>query len=252
LQFAVLPGAFCLAAIVSAAEPAVMTVENIARELGSVRQEIAALHDEINSEQQVFSDQLRSLVNQKNDLEIKISRNDLNIQDLQRELAVLREKQQQQSAPSAALIPELKSAIVALHEVVAGSLPFRLQDRLDVLAGIEHRLQTQAISPNKALNQVWAFVEDELTLGRSSGIYSETLDLSGSPTLARVLRIGKVALFYSTESGNYGLIRFNEGRWQRQPLQQQQQIAMVEDLFESYAKNIRTGLFTIPNYLPRN
>lgn len=233
------------------AETNVRSVENIARELGSLRQEIAVLHDQINAEQQVYADQMRSLANQKNDLEIKISRSDLNIAELQRELQLLKERQNEQSAPMTELVPVLNKALATLRDQVADSLPFRRQERLEAIDSLGSRLATQSISPNKAVNQLWAFVEDELTLGRSSGIYTETLELDGQPMLARVLRLGKVAMYFSTESGKRGVIRAQGDGWQQTAITDAEQIAQLDALFSSYAKNIRTGMFTVPNFLPR-
>lgn len=231
----------------------VASIDNIARELSAIRQEIGELHDQINTEKQSFSDQMRSLANQKTDLDIKISRQQLNLQDLERELATLKKSRRQQTTPDAEVVPMVRGEISALRQQLSSSVPFRLQDRLDVLDDIETRLNTQAISSNKAINQLWAFVEDEMTLGRSSGIHSETLDVNGAPTLARVLRLGKIAMFYTLEEGKYGLVRQElvSGSWQHEEITAGDDVALLDSLFDAYAKNIRTGLFVVPNPLPR-
>lgn len=242
-----------LAAPAGAASKDVASIDNIARELSAIRQEIGELHDQINSERQVFSDQMRSLANQKADLEIRISRQQLNLKDLNRELATLKESRRQQTTPDAQVVPVVLEEIAALRKQLDSSVPFRLEDRLDVLREIEKRLTSGAISSNKAINQLWAFVEDELTMGRSSGIHSETLDVNGAPTLARVLRLGKIAMFYTLEEGKYGLVRQElvSGSWQHEEITASSDVALLDKLFDAYAKNIRTGLFVVPNLLPR-
>lgn len=242
-----------LAAPAGAASKDVASIDNIARELSAIRQEIGELHDQINSERQVFSDQMRSLANQKADLEIRISRQQLNLKDLNRELATLKESRRQQTTPDAQVVPVVLEEIAALRKQLDSSVPFRLEDRLDVLREIEKRLTSGAISSNKAINQLWAFVEDELTMGRSSGIHSETLDVNGAPTLARVLRLGKIAMFYTLEEGKYGLVRQElvSGSWQHEEISAGSDVALLDKLFDAYAKNIRTGLFVVPNLLPR-
>lgn len=248
---ALLSGAFASQGIYASSD--VASIDNIARELSAIRQEIGALHDQINGERQAFSDQMRSLANQKTDLEIKISRQQLNLKDLNRELTTLKESRRQQATPDAEVVPMVLEEIAALRQQVGASVPFRLQDRLDVLQDIEGRLNSRAISSNKAINQLWAFVEDELTMGRSSGIHSETLDINGVPTLARVLRLGKVAMFYTLEEGKYGLVRQElvSGSWQHEEISAADDVALLDQLFDAYAKNIRTGLFVVPNLLPR-
>lgn len=229
------------------------SIENITRELSTLRQEIGQLHDEINHEKQVFNDQMRSLANQRSDLEVRISRQQLNLQDLERELASMREARAEQNLPDEQLTPMILDTIRDLRRIVSESLPFRLQDRLAVIDGIESKLRTQAITANKATNQLWAFVEDELAMGKTSGIHNETLEIAGTPQLARVLRLGKLAMFYTLPDGGYGLVRKDAGSagWQHQSVTGKDDIALVNQLFDAYAKNIRTGLFVVPNPLPR-
>ena len=124
--------------------------------------------------------------------------------------------------------------------------------RLDALADIEHRLDTNIISPNKAANQLWAFVEDELVLGRSSGIYNDTLEIDGKKELVKVLRVGKIALFYQTANDQYGVIKRQGEDWFQKKLKAEESIAKLDNLFDSFNKNIRNGFFELPNFLPRN
>ena len=117
---------------------------------------------------------------------------------------------------------------------------------------IEHRLDAGIISPNKAANQLWAFVEDELMLGRSSGLYNDTININNQDRLVKVLRIGKIAMFYKTQDGQFGLLQKNGNQWQRQSVDDGESIAQLEQLFDSFAKNIRNGQYTVPNFLPRS
>ena len=146
--------------------------------------------------------------------------------------------------------PVLTSAIALLKESIKDSIPFKRDQRLQALNDIEHRLTTNIITPNKAANQLWAFVEDELVLGRSSGIYNETINVSGEEKLVKVLRLGKVAMFYKASDNEYGVIKKEQDTWQQMAVTSKEDQLQLDNLFDSFNKNIRNGLFKVPNFLP--
>jgi hypothetical protein len=227
-------------------------LKNISQELVKVRQQIESLHSEINYEKEKYRDQMRSYTSQKSDLDVRISRAELNIKDLQRELKKLTEQNRVKNKAQADITPVLKESIAELRTVVSESLPFRLEQRLKALDEIENRLDSGIVSPNKAANQLWAYVEDELMLGKSSGIYNDTVNIDGQEKLVKVLRIGKVAMFYKTAEDQYGVTRLEKGQWRQQPFDDSSSVSELEQLFDSFNKNIRNGQFVTPNFLPRS
>lgn len=230
----------------------IQSLENISRELVTLRQQIAKLHDEINFKKDSFNDQIRSYANQKSDLEVKSSRSDLSIKELQLELDKLKALNKEKFEVYDEITPVLKNAIAQVRSSVSASLPFKLQDRLQALKDIEYRLDAQLISPNKAANQLWAFIEDELILGRSSGIHNETIVIDGQERLVKVLRLGKIALFYKTPQAGYGVLRKQSGTWSQEAIVGRDSARQLDQLFDSFSKNIRNGLFTVPNFLPNS
>lgn len=230
----------------------VQSLENISQELVNIRQQIETLHNQISYAKAAYKDQMRSYSNQKSDLDVRISRADLNIKDLQRELKKLTDSGREKSRSKNDITPVLKQAIVALRNSISTSLPFKLDQRLSALNEIGARLDANLISPNKAANQLWAFVEDELMLGKSSGIYNDTLYIDGQDKLVKVLRIGKIAMFYKTHDGHFGVIQKQGEHWQQRPVDTSDNVALLDKLFDSFSKNIRNGQFTTPNFLPRS
>jgi aspartyl-tRNA synthetase len=234
------------------ASTGISSLENISQELVKVRQEIGALHTDINFEKERYRDQLRSYSSQKSDLDVRISRAELNLKDLQRELKKLAEQNMEKSQAQADVTPVLKQAIKTLRSSVSNSLPFKLKDRLKVIDEIEFRLDSNTISPNKAANQLWAFVEDELMLGKSNGIYNDIVVIGGQEKLVKVLRIGKIAMFYKTSDDVFGVTKLDQGKWQQTVLDDSDSVSQLEVLFDSFNKNIRNGQFVTPNFLPRS
>jgi len=234
------------------AETELQTLENISGELVNIRQQIETLHNEISFKKDSYKDKMRSYSSQKSDLNVRISRAELNIKDLQRELKKLTDINKDKNRDQKKILPILKVAIEQLRNTISTSLPFKLDQRLQALKDIEQRLDTNVISPNKAANQLWAFVEDELMLGKSSGIYNDTINIDGADKLVKVLRIGKIALFYKTQEGKYGVTKKQGSSWQQQKIDNSQNTAQLQFLFDSFSKNIRNGQFAIPNFLPKS
>ena len=134
------------------AEKELRSLENLSEELVKIRQDISQLHDQISFEKSRYNDQVRAFANQKSDLEVKNSRAELNIKELERELDKLREENQQKRAAFDEATPVLETAIASLRESVVKSLPFKLQDRLEALHDIEHRLKTNLIRNYRTAN----------------------------------------------------------------------------------------------------
>lgn len=240
----------CFISLLEANE--VDNIKNLSKKLVDVRQEIEALHTKISYKKESYNDRIRSYSNQKSDLDIKISRNELRIKELQRDLEKIKVDNLKNSSVQKNIVPILKNSITTLRETIKSSIPFKLQDRLNALADIEHRIDANLVTPNKAANQLWAFVEDEMMLGKSSGIYSDKIEIDGEIKLVKVLKVGKIALFFKSDQERYGMITKDGNLWKQTMITTQEQVQNTAKLFDTFAKQIRTGKFTINNILPNS
>lgn len=227
----------------------VENIKNVSKELVKVRQEIGELHATLSYKKAEFSDQMRSYSNQKSDLDIKISRNELKVKELQRDLLKLQTENKEKSSTQKDIVPVLKNAIKELKLTIKDSIPFKKEDRLNALNDIENRLDANIITPNKVANQLWAFVEDEMMLGKTSGLYNDTVTIDGTKKLVKVLKIGKIALFYK-DGQNYGMIKKRNNSWINEKISTKEDIANTAALFDAFSKQIRTGKFTVKNIIP--
>ena len=228
---------------------------NVAEELVRIRQEIETLHSKINDKKATFRDQMRAYANQKTDLNVKISRANLNIKSLQRDLQKLVQSKQKNRQAYEQIAPVIQKTVNFLDKSLQKSIPFKRKQRLQELHEIQQRLDGGLITPNKAANQLWAFVEDELMMGRSSGLYRDSMEIDGEEKLVKVLRIGKIAMFYQMQNHAnqevYGMVVQRQGDWKQFPLDQGEQRQQLQKLFDFYNKNIRNGLFELPDFLPQ-
>jgi aspartyl-tRNA synthetase len=229
----------------------VENIKNVSKELVKVRQEIEELHSTLSFKKSEFNDQMRSYSNQKSDLDIKISRNELKIKELERDLLKIKEENKEKSSTQKDIVPVLKDAIANLRVVIKDSIPFKKVDRLSALNEIKNRLDANLVTPNKVANQLWAFVEDEMMLGKTSGLYNDTVEIDGTKKLVKVLKIGKIAIFYK-DGESYGMIKKRDGAWVNEKITSKDDVVNTAKLFDTFSKQIRTGKFTIKNIIPQS
>jgi hypothetical protein len=134
-----------------------------------------------------------------------------------------------------------------LEAAIASTLPFQRQQRREEVRKIRERFSGNLIDVEAAIAQLWAVVEDEIRLGRESGIYRQTLTVEGKEHLVEVARVGMAMLFFKTGDGRYGLLERQGNDWVPEVLTRKEESKMVATLFDSFRKQIRTGFFTVPN-----
>jgi len=115
---------------------------------------------------------------------------------------------------------------------------------------IESRLNSGAITPQRAVNQLWAFVEDEVRIAKENAIYSQTINLDGADVLVDVAKLGSVMLFFRTREERYGRAVAGADGWRWEVLEGSDQRQQIKQLFDSLRKQIRQGEFELPNPIP--
>ena len=226
------------------------SVTNLTEEVITLRSEVEALHGELDDEKEALKSKIKSLAMQKSELEANIRREETRIKQLKDSIAKQREIIVKNSSGSQKLIPIIVEAADKMERVVAASLPFKKQDRLDVLKELKSNLQSSLITPEKAANKLWAFCEDEIRLTKENGIFRQSVTLGDEERLADVARIGMVAMYFKTGSDELGYVKKSGDNWEyvlTEDSSEREQIAM---LFDAFKKQIRSGFFTIPNTLP--
>ncbi|MFP4208520.1 MAG: DUF3450 family protein [Wenzhouxiangella sp.] len=222
-------------------------LEALAQELVRLRGEVEELNAELNQAQDRHRSEMNSLALQKGDQEATVRRERLRVEQLEADLARNRERARQAGIAGESLLPIAEAAIVELKTHIAASLPFKPGERLQAIEEIEARIAAGALTPARAINQIWRFYEDELRLTRENGLHSQIIELDGERMLADVARLGTVAMYFRTRDGEFGQVARNGDQWRFERLQDRDAVRQVETLFDSLQKQIRTGYFELPN-----
>lgn len=236
--------ALLFAATASAEEPAGLDAR--AARVAELRAEVAALQDQLQEQREDASVRLRALDAQQVDLEVQVRREELRMTQLDEALA----RQQQSAVDDAGLEDQVRPVVLeslaAVRAQVAGSLPFRVDERLAALDELRTGVEGGELPPTKALARLWAFVEDENRLSRENALDRQTIPLDGGEVLAEVARLGMVAMYWRAPDGRVGTVVRTAQGWSFTPITDRSGIVAVETLFDSLRKGIRTGWFELP------
>ena len=84
-----------------------------------------------------------------------------------------------------------------------------------------------------------------------NGLFQQTVKVNGQETLADVVRLGMVALYFRMSDGQVGYAQKDGGTWSYHVIDKPKDVEQVAMLFDSFKKQVRVGLFELPNALPQ-
>ncbi|GKS69491.1 protein of unknown function [Nitrosomonas sp. PY1] len=225
-------------------------LENLAKSLAKIRGEVETLQIQLDMEKEKHSSRTVALNSQLADLSVEERRQKLSVEKLQNSLEKLTESTQKAEQSSDKLKPVLLTILNDYKNYIQAGFPFKKDDRLKAVTNLENSINNQLIDPNKAINQAWALVEDEVRLSKENGIYQQTVELNGENLLVDIAKLGTVFLFFQTRDNRSGMAkRSTEGNWKFEVVNSADDVERIKILFDSLKKQIRQGYFEIPNPL---
>ncbi len=221
-------------------------VDSLAGRLIALRGQVDELQTEMNIRREEHKNRMAYLSAQKAELEANRDRESLRIRQLEQEMDEIRQAQQAAGSNADSLMPIVDDMVLRLRDQVASGFPFKVGDRLAELDELSSRLQNGAVNPQRAVNRLWAFIEDEIRISKENAIYSQTINLNGDNVLADVAKLGTALMYFKTRDERYGRVVRSAGGWRYEVVEgsaAQEQIAV---LFDSLRKQIRQGYFELP------
>ncbi len=223
-------------------------LSGLAQKIVDLRTEVENLNTENNARKNELQSELKSLQARKAQISAQTQQIELSLKQGQERLKTIKGELSKATIDGDTLVPLLKKEVALVKTWVQSSLPFQKEKRLKDVTDIEEGLETGILNGQKALGKLWAFIEDELRLGRENGVHRQTLVIDGDENLVSVAKLGMVTLFYKTSDNRYGFTRKNnKGSFDYIPLKKKEDIEKVAKLFDGLKKQIRTGQYDIPN-----
>lgn len=230
--------------------PAQDATEALANRLIQMRGEVDELQSELNLKREEHKNRMTYLTAQQTEMEANRDREALRVQQLEQELAQMREQVAAAGATSESLEPIVLANLYALREQVQSGFPFKVGERLAALDDIESQINSGVITAHRAFNRLWAFVEDELRISRENAIYSQSISLDGQNVLVDVAKLGNAMMYFRTRDLQYGRAVATPQGWRFERFESAADQERVARLFDSLRKQIRQGYFELPAALP--
>lgn len=225
-------------------------LSTLAEKIVSLRAEVETLNTENNARKEELSGELKSLNARRSQINAQIEQNEMAIKQSKSRLETVKSEIAKNSVDGETLRPIVEKEIKAIKEVVMASLPFQKEKRLSEIRKIEEGLTSGTMNTQKAMGRLWAFIEDELRLGKENGIHRQMITLDGAEHIVSVSKIGMAAMFYKTTDNKVGFARKkNDGAYEFVAISDKAQVENVLILFDGLKKQIRTGRYDIPNIL---
>jgi len=223
------------------------STQNMAESLMKLRADVEQLDASINDEKDSYKASMKSLLRQKNDLESVVAREDLKIKQIERELDKVRKEISEAGKNTEGLKPLLLDAIALMQANIKSSIPFKTADRLSDIEKIKTQLESNLVSPQKALALTWNAYGDAIRMSKENGIFKQTINIDNQDRLAEVARIGTVGMFFKLPDNTVGHATKDVAGWYFEASVSKTEQDQILALFDSFKKQIRSGYFTLPN-----
>jgi hypothetical protein len=239
-----------MALVLGSSKASAESVDVLAERLAKLRAEVEGLSESLAEAKTESRNDLQSRARQKSDLQLELDREEVRLSKLRSVLSEKKRRIVESSERGDDLKPVFELALSGLRNYIRRSLPFRRIERLAELDKLEEQQRSGILTYGKALVRLWSFTEDELRMSRESASFQQTIEIEGEEKLVDVLRIGMVMLYFQTSDGTTGYSRLSKGNWDFVRAFSPKQSNQIAALFDSFKKQIRIGLFQVPNALP--
>lgn len=220
-----------------------------AKQLAELRTEVEALSGSLELEQEALRADLRSLQLQQAELEGRVRQEEVRLAELERLLAERKEALESDTLADTHLRPMLEDAMRTVEASIRGSLPYRTDERLQAVDTLRQGLNDGTLPPRAAVAKLWQVVEDEIRLTQENVLDRQVVEMGGERHLAKVARVGMVALYVRTEDDRFASAVRDGSGWTYEPITGDG-VVQVASLFESLRGQIRVGWFDLPLVLP--
>lgn len=225
------------------------SVSNLAQSLMELRSDVEALHTKLDEEKASYKVKMNSYNVQGTDLEANIAREALKIKQLKSALKKIQTHIAQMSKGDKVIKPLALEGIAKMREVLKTQLPFKMKERIAQLDDLEKQINGNLTTPQKALNRVWAIYEDNFRMSHENGLFRQDIVLNKKEYLADVVRLGSIMMFFKTADDRVGYFKKIGAQFVVNEVTDEHQVEMINTLFDSMKKQIRSGFFVLPNAL---
>jgi len=223
--------------------------DELAQSIIKLRGEVESLYSDVKENKQRYNAQMKSLSMQTIDLQAQINRKETSIKLAKDELEKIKQKIKETTSGNTEIKPLIKNAIALLEKSIKEGIPFMVEERINSLHKIDNDLENGLITNEKALALTWASYDDTVRLTKEIGLFKQKIEFKGKKVLAKIAKLGSVALFFATPTDEVGYVVKNNNGYSYKEITDPKDKEKIVTLFDALQKQIRTGFFELPNAL---
>lgn len=220
---------------------------SLSSELAKLRSQVEQLNEDVQEVRREYSSQLRAYSLQKAELEATARKEEIKKKQLLEKISRLKGQMKKEDRANGDLTPTVVQYIDKLATYIAGTMPYKKEDRLQNIETIKRELSGGEIRAHHALSRLWSAYEDEQRLTRENQVSKERIEVEGVKYLAEVAKLGSSALFYRLDNGQYGKAVQAGEEWIFQPFNDSEQTEAAKGLFDGLKKQIKAAEYVLPN-----
>lgn len=223
--------------------------EKLVNSIIELRGDVESLYTDIKENKQRYNSEMKSLSMQVTDSQAQINRESTSIKLAHTELAKIKTKIKETSSGNLEIKPLVLNALELLEKSIKDGIPFMVDARISGLHKIKADLNEGLITNEKALSLAWASNDDTIRVTKEIGIFKQKINFKGKKVLAKIAKLGSVAMFFSTPSNEVGFVTKDGDKYEYKHITNPEDIKKIVALFDALQKQIRTGFFELPNAL---
>ncbi len=225
------------------------TNDELAKSIIKLRGEVETLYSTIKENKQRYNSEMKSLSAQVIDLQAQINRKKTSIKLLKDDLEKIKSKIQESADSNKDVKPLVLDVLDLLEKTIKEGIPFMVEERVASLHKIKSDLDEGLITNEKALALTWASYDDAIRITKEIGLFKQQIEFNGKEVLAKIAKLGSVALFFSTPNNEVGYVVKDRDGYSYKHITDPKDIKKIVALFDALQKQIKTGFFELPNAL---
>lgn len=220
----------------------------LSKSIASLRAKVEAVDTEIKNIRMTRGEELRSLSIQKAELESSINGEEVKAKQYQAQINQFKEKIEDSVLGEVDYRTTFENLLPRVEDLISRGIPFKRNERLEFLKGIQSRYERKELSPGLALIRIWGVLQDEERFNRENQILKQTISVDGKQYLAETIKFGAMGMIFYIDENHAGYAEFVNEKWEFKTYEEKE-IRLVEKILDGFKKKIFVGSYVIPPHV---
>lgn len=220
--------------------------ESLVQRLTQTRADLEALSKESDSLQREKQSDLDQWTQRKAESEAQVVREKTREMQITEKLKRLEARVKVSGKADPQAQKKLRSWIESFETMVAASIPFQREARLQSLSRLKERVAKNHEPMEFIFADFWSFLESELKLAQTNEYKIVDVDISGKTKKCEVARLGLLSLFVVTPGGQTLKATKVGGEWKWRDVESSTEQISIQNLVKNLKNKMDSGIYQLP------